>query len=569
MPQSLFVSYSHKDEDYKNYVISHLGVAEKQGLLRTWNDRRIKGGGYWREEIETALVESKIAILLISRHALTSDFILNEEVSTLLRRRDQEGLVTYPIVIRACDWDAVEWLKAMNLRPTDGKPLARFSLDRRDEVMAGISREIRGLLDGEVETAASPETLEPSPVDDEIDRLAQQAENLSAEIGTTRDALNGMFEILAEQNVPVEELEAKLREIAERHIELTKLWQALSKSSDDPEITSRRERATQALEDGDYDQAAELLEETRSVIRQARKKHQEVLALSLLDEASILSQQGDLEHARLNYRKAAEHFAEAASLVPRTKAGARIDYLIKQASALYDQGDEFGDNRALIEAIDLYQIVLKECRRDIVPDKWATVQNRLGTSLKALGTREAGTRRLKQAVEAYNAALEVRIRNSVPLDWATTQNNLGNALLTLGEREEGTERLEQAIEAYDAALQEWARDSVPLDWATTQNNRGNALLALGVREEGTERLVQAVEAYRAVLAGKTRDRFPLSWATTQNNLGNALQMLGDRTHCVDHLDAALLATRNAAAVYIDEAGQSTLSAYFQRTNIGD
>lgn len=45
MPQTLFVSYSHKDEKHKDYVVGHLGIAEKQGLLKTWDDRRIKGGG--------------------------------------------------------------------------------------------------------------------------------------------------------------------------------------------------------------------------------------------------------------------------------------------------------------------------------------------------------------------------------------------------------------------------------------------------------------------------------------------------------------------------------------------
>ncbi|MEM7045217.1 MAG: toll/interleukin-1 receptor domain-containing protein, partial [Pseudomonadota bacterium] len=204
MPQTLFISYSHKDEKHKDYVIGQLGVAEQQGLLRTWDDRRIGGGGDWRGEIEAALAEAKVAVLLVSHHFLTSDFILNEEVSTILRRRDRDGVVVYPIVLRGCDWESVDWLKATNLRPKDGKPLARFTLARRDEVMAGISKEIRGLLDDGA--APAPEPVSPSPVDDEIDRLAARTEALSAELGTTRDALNGMFEVLAEQNVPVEQL---------------------------------------------------------------------------------------------------------------------------------------------------------------------------------------------------------------------------------------------------------------------------------------------------------------------------------------------------------------------------
>lgn len=587
MIKTLFVSYNHKDEVFKDYVVSHLGVAKKQGLLNIWDDRRIKGGGDWQKKIKTALAEAKVAILLVSRHSLTSDFILNDEVSTMLRRRDQEDLVIYPIIIRACDWDAVDWLKAMNLRPTDGKPLARFSLDRRDEVMAGISKEIRGLLDDDVDRTTTPEALAPSPVDDEIDRLAQQTESLSAELGTTEEVLNSMFEILADQtSVPVEQLEAKLREIAERHVDLTKLWQALPKSNDHPEIDSRREQAAQALEEGDYDQADDLLEGARSIIRQAREEHQKALDHSLLGEASILSQQGELERARLNYRMAAEHFSEAASLVPSSNEATRLGYLHERTRALFAQAKEFGDNVAAADAIEgnrnlltnyprdsaphdwaryqfnlgnalwvlgsresgkkrleqavtAFQAALEEFKREHVPEFWAMAQMNLGTALSTLGERESGTTRLENAVNAFQAALEERTRQRVPAKWAMTQMNLGTALRTLGERESGTARLEQAIDAFHAALEEWTREHVPLDWAKVQMNLGTAFFTIGERESGIGRIQQAIAAYQAALEEWPRKRVPLNWAKTQMNLGEAFAILGEREGDIARLEEAI------------------------------
>jgi len=41
---SVFLSYSHKDEDWKKRLRTHLGVLESQGLLDVWDDRRIEGG---------------------------------------------------------------------------------------------------------------------------------------------------------------------------------------------------------------------------------------------------------------------------------------------------------------------------------------------------------------------------------------------------------------------------------------------------------------------------------------------------------------------------------------------
>jgi tetratricopeptide (TPR) repeat protein len=168
--------------------------------------------------------------------------------------------------------------------------------------------------------------------------------------------------------------------------------------------------------------------------------------------------------------EAADLFKEAANLVPLASAynDKRIGYLEREARALYQQGNEFGDNRAL-----------------------------------------------GSAIERYNRLLDLRPRDRVPLDWAMTQNNLANALVRLGERESGTARLEEAVAAYRAAMQENTRDRVPLDWAMTQNNLGLALWRLGERESGTARLEEAVAAYRAALQENTRDRVPLEWAMSR------------------------------------------------------
>ncbi len=46
----VFISYSHKDEDWKDRVVSHLGVLAAEGL-EAWDDRRIEAGGGWEAEI--------------------------------------------------------------------------------------------------------------------------------------------------------------------------------------------------------------------------------------------------------------------------------------------------------------------------------------------------------------------------------------------------------------------------------------------------------------------------------------------------------------------------------------
>jgi tetratricopeptide (TPR) repeat protein len=219
--------------------------------------------------------------------------------------------------------------------------------------------------------------------------------------------------------------------------------------------------------------------------------------------------------------------------------------LLGQASELFKQGDEFGDNTALAEAIDLFRRDLTLAPRSQRPLDWAMTQMNLGNALRILGERDSGTARLEEAVSAFREALQENTRARAPLQWAMTQMNLGSALFRLGERETGTARLEEAVAAFREALQEQTRARVPLLWAMTQVALGTALFRLGERETGTARLEEAVFASRDALQENTRARVPLQWAATQMNLGNALRTLGERESGTARLEEAVAAYREA------------------------
>ncbi len=272
--------------------------------------------------------------------------------------------------------------------------------------------------------------------------------------------------------------------------------------------------------------------------------------------AALLAERGRVSRLQLHYREAAGFYARAAEIASFDPAAA-LGYGLTAADALFDRGNEFGDNPALVQAIAGYRSALERTPRDSTPADWASTQSLLGKRAlgpgrtrrwhrpsgtsrrrlprrpgrmgpgqaclwigrgprwglalrgwRRLAKRESGTAQLEEAVAAYRLALQESTRDRVPLDWATTQNNLGNALETLGERESGTARLEEAVAAYRLALEEGTRDRVPLDWANTQNNLANALETLGERESGTAQLEETVAAYRLALQERTRDRVP-------------------------------------------------------------
>jgi tetratricopeptide (TPR) repeat protein len=375
------------------------------------------------------------------------------------------------------------------------------------------------------------------PFTDELkEELKKVSKQIAHDKGIPAAPLQAVLEKLGEKGVPDYEIPAKLNAAADQLIELRA--QLARATNERPELAVIREAALKLIDQGEFDAARAKLNQGRDAARASREEASRKEAEFLADEARI-------DHLQLAYRAAAQKYATAATLVAPFDREAEWAFLMAQAKELKDLGEEFGDNAALAEAIELYRKALALVPRETSPEQWAATQNNLGTALWALGERESGTARLEEAVTAYREALKEYTRERVPLDWAMTQNNLGAALQALGEREGGTVRLEEAVAAYHEALKERTRERVPLQWATTQNNLGNALARLGERESGTARLKEAVAAFREALKEFTRERAPLQWAATQNNLGHALATLGERESGRARLEEAVAAYHEA------------------------
>jgi tetratricopeptide (TPR) repeat protein len=377
-----------------------------------------------------------------------------------------------------------------------------------------------------------------------------KAAELAQKLGFTTSAVAEFFKILGEKNVPEEKIPVRLTEIATHFAQTRDELAALE--PDDPHTAELARAAKTALDAGRLSEADNALGQAKEAelaafrqARELRQKAQEAEDRHALNTAKLLAGRGNIALTQLRYADAAEQFKEAADLVPPGHPDATAYCLYGQAYALYHEADERGDNAALKQSIEIWELVLQKRKREQAPLDWAMTKKNLGNALELLGERESGPWHLEEAVAAYRVALEERTRERAPLDWAETQNSLGDALEALGEREDGTRRLREAILAYRAALEERTRERVPFAWAETQNNLGSALEALGERESGTGHLEEAISAYRAALEERTRDRTPLGWAEIQNNLGSALEALGEREGATGRLEEAVSAYRAA------------------------
>jgi CheY-like chemotaxis protein len=163
MPQPLvFVSYSHKDEVEKERLRSHLGVVLETDLTSLWSDDHLGAGVDWELEISRAIGQAKVAILLITADFLNSKFILQKEVKTLLERRETEGLHVFPVIAKACAWNRVEWLKKMNVRPRNGKPVWSDGGTHVEEDLASIAEEVSVIIEKEKNAPAPPPAQDAS-----------------------------------------------------------------------------------------------------------------------------------------------------------------------------------------------------------------------------------------------------------------------------------------------------------------------------------------------------------------------------------------------------------------------
>jgi molecular chaperone DnaK len=150
MPASrnqVFISYSHKDQNWLDRLKGMLKPALRGQQIVVWDDSRIAMGMPWRREIDRAIASATIAVLLVSQNFLESDFIHENELLPLLRRAEKEenGLRVVWLYLSHCLYETTG-IKHLQAAHDPGKPLAelRRKVDQ-DKVLAQICRRIAEL----------------------------------------------------------------------------------------------------------------------------------------------------------------------------------------------------------------------------------------------------------------------------------------------------------------------------------------------------------------------------------------------------------------------------------------
>lgn len=122
-PTRIFVSYAHEDKAWRDVLFSG-GLSTPEGYLCPWTDAMLVPGMSWNDAILAELEQATIAILLVSRYFLSSDYISRIELPSVLKRRASQGLKLLWIPVGSLDGVAVGELAAIEAAWSPDEPLA-------------------------------------------------------------------------------------------------------------------------------------------------------------------------------------------------------------------------------------------------------------------------------------------------------------------------------------------------------------------------------------------------------------------------------------------------------------
>lgn len=152
---SVFISYSHADERWRNLVEKHLAPLGRDHRLRVWSDRSLKPGEPWLARIKRELATARVGIMLVSANFMASDFIHSDELPPLLQAARKEGVTLLTVVVGHCHFANSPLSKLQAFNKPD-KPLEALNMPQRNKEMArlcALLMKIFGLKPGAAQPA--------------------------------------------------------------------------------------------------------------------------------------------------------------------------------------------------------------------------------------------------------------------------------------------------------------------------------------------------------------------------------------------------------------------------------
>lgn len=185
-PIEVFYAYSHKDENLRDKLETHLSILQRNGIISGWHDRRISAGMGWTGIIDDHLNGADIILLLVSADFVASNYCYDKEMRRAMERHEAGEARVIPVILRPCDWEGAPFGKLQGL-PRDMKPVTSWI--NRDEAFKDVVRGIR-----EVAEELRQSSPKASIASDIVRRAAREGPAEKAHVRTSQ-ARSGLHRV--------------------------------------------------------------------------------------------------------------------------------------------------------------------------------------------------------------------------------------------------------------------------------------------------------------------------------------------------------------------------------------
>mgnify|MGYP001044242393 CR=1 FL=1 len=143
---SVFVSYSHKDLEVFDRVLTHLTPLKRITDIKVFSDQDIKTDEEWRDKIRLEIDKADIGILLVSADFLASDFIVEQELPALFKKRQESNKRLLTLFVSPANYKLYPEIEKYQAFNDPNLPISSLNTTNREKLLAKLSEEIQNSL---------------------------------------------------------------------------------------------------------------------------------------------------------------------------------------------------------------------------------------------------------------------------------------------------------------------------------------------------------------------------------------------------------------------------------------
>jgi hypothetical protein len=135
----VFISYARPDADWAEQLRSYLRDLSKEELLEVFDDSQIDPSQKWWAQVEKALEEARVVVLLVSQAFFESAFV---QIPYIINRANLEEIKVLPVIISPSNYQESPLVQIEPVNPFT-QPLVEMAPREQTEVLYRVVREVR------------------------------------------------------------------------------------------------------------------------------------------------------------------------------------------------------------------------------------------------------------------------------------------------------------------------------------------------------------------------------------------------------------------------------------------